>query len=304
MTTNAPYVYEYAYPVPLSGSIEHVFHALTDAEALSQWFAEQVHIEGKVGGKFCFWGKYTFGTPGSSDATQILTEISPPTQLSFSWHLMNRDTQVSWTLVEKPNDTGTTVKITVRQEFESLPEGARADAMIDDLWRIHTGNLYAYLQGDSVVYRPDFSDPNPVVNCEQIINAPPAIVFAVLTEPDYIKQWFPAPAPTVDPRVGGDYGFGFSFDIDGETITPPPMKILAYEPNVKLAISWPDWRMDPNVPDQTVTWLLEDLGGKTRLTLQHSGFTRATDVSDYPFGWQEFIRKIDQIACLHQCTVR
>ena len=54
--------------------------------------------------------------------------------------------------------------------------------------------------------------------------------------------------------------------------------------------------MNPEVPDQTVSWILEDLDGKTRLTLLHTGFTRTVDVSDYPFGWQEFLDKIRDVA--------
>ncbi len=301
MTTNSEtYTYEYTLPVPLPGTREEIFHAMTDAQALAAWFAEQVEVELTVGGNFKFWGKHTFGTPHKNGANQHIIALQSPDQISFSWQLMDRDTQVTWALVEEAGDEAgedeTVTKIAVTHVFDALPAGARAEAMVDDLWRIHTGNLLAYLSGHANPFRADFSDPSPTINCEQIIDASTERVFAVLTEPEYIKQWFPAPAPVVDPRVGGDYGFGFSFEKDGETISPPPMKILAFEPNAKLSITWPDWRGDPTVPDQTVTWILEDLGGKTRLTLQHTGFIRTTDVSDYPFGWQHFIRQIIAVA--------
>ncbi|MFK7955047.1 MAG: SRPBCC family protein [Lysobacterales bacterium] len=295
-TNNDQYTYEYTLPVPLPGTREEMFHAMTDPQALAAWFAEQLVVELKVGGDFRFWGKHTFDTPDKSAANQQITTIEAPDRFGFSWHLMDRDTQVTWKLVEEQAEEETVTKIAVTHVFDSLPAGARAEAMIDDLWRIHTGNLLAFLSGQSDPFRPDFSDPNPIITCEQIIEASVERVFAVLTEPEYIKQWFPAPAPVVDPRVGGDYGFGFSFEKDGETVTAPPMKILAFEPNAKLSITWPDWRSDPTVPDQTVTWTLEDLGGKTRLTLQHSGFTRPTDVSDYPFGWQHFLGQIIAVA--------
>jgi uncharacterized protein YndB with AHSA1/START domain len=147
--------------------------------------------------------------------------------------------------------------------------------------------------GKRDIYRPDFDDPRPEVRAVVEIDASTEKVFAALITPEKIKEWFGAPAPVVEPRVGGKYGFGFSFEKDGETVTPPPVTILEFEENRMLAISWPDWRGDPNVPDQRVTWTLESLaGGKTRLTLVHSGFVRAADVSDYPFGWAEFMRKI------------
>ncbi len=297
MTKNKnPYRYHYDYPVPLEGSLKKVFTALTDPEALQSWFAEHVDITLEPGAPFRFWGRHTFGTPTANEASQTLVSVEAPTALSFSWRFQDRDSTVTWRLRESEPDEEPGVRLSVTHELEGLPDGERQDALIDDLWRIHTGNLCFYLKGERELYRPDFADPAPVVTCDLIINAPPKRVFAVLTTPEYIKQWFPAPAPEVDPRVGGDYGFGFSFEVDGKTISPPPMKILAFEPNRKLSITWPDWRMDPMVPDQTVTWLLEDLNGKTRLVLEHSGFTRAADVSDYPFGWQEFIEKIEAVS--------
>jgi hypothetical protein len=34
------------------------------------------------------------------------------------------------------------------------------------------------------------------------------------------------------------------------------------------------------------------VGAKTRVTLVHGGFARASDLSDYPFGWGEFLSKL------------
>ncbi|NNC77023.1 MAG: hypothetical protein HKN77_03605 [Woeseiaceae bacterium] len=65
--------------------------------------------------------------------------------------------------------------------------------------------------------------------------------------------------------------------------------------NYEYEFTWPDWRGDPNVPEQVVAWTLEDVGGKTQLALEHSGFTRAVDVSDYPFGWREFLQAILEV---------
>lgn len=289
-----PYVYEYAVPLAYPASQEAAFRALIDEGALKSWFADHVAVSPKVGGPYRFWGKSTPDTRTEAQATQKVTAISPVSSLSFSWRVLGRDSTVTWSVAK---DTDATSKITVRHEFAKLPEGARPKEMIDDLWRLYTGNLFLYLMGGHETYMFDFSDPNPVVKLEIVVNAPPAKVFAALIEPEQIKKWFPAPAPVVDPKVGGDYGFGFSFEMDGKKIEPPPMKILEFEKDKRLAITWPDWRMNPDVPDQKVTWLLDALpGGKTKLTLLHTGFTRAVDVSDYPFGWTEFMDKIGKTA--------
>ena len=288
--------YEYTFPVPLNGTQEEVFGALLDPRALEAWFAEHVEVEPEVGGAFRFWGRHTYGTPGPDDATQALVRLEPPGALSFSWRLLERNSEVTWVVEEKSADAGTGTYITVRHDFDAFPAIGRAAELIDDLWRIHTGNLCFFLNGETDMYRPDFSNPDPEVRCAIVIDAPPAAVFRALVEPGHIRAWFPAPNPVVEPRVGGKYGFGFSFEQDGRKIEPPPMEILEFVENEKLTITWPDWRMDPAVPDQRVSWQLEDLGGRTRLTLRHTGFTRAVDVSDYPFGWQEFLGKIRGVA--------
>lgn len=289
-----PYVYEYVVPLTYPASQEAAFKALVDPDALKVWFAEHVEVEAKEGGPYRFWGKHTLDTKRRDQATQKIMHYGPVSTLSYSWRMLGRDSKVTW-MVAADGDNG--AKVTVRHEFPTLPEGVRVKEMIDDLWRLNTGNLFFYVMGERDIYRPDFDDQNPVVTQSIVINAAPEKVFAALITPEQIKQWFPAPAPVVEPRLGGKYGFGFSYEVDGRKVEPPPMTILEFEENRKLSISWPDWRGDPAVPDQKVTWVLEPLaGGKTKLTLTHSGFIRAVDVSDYPFGWVEFLGKIGEVA--------
>jgi hypothetical protein len=55
--------------------------------------------------------------------------------------------------------------------------------------------------------------------------------------------------------------------------------------------------MDPTVPEQRVGWTLSPPpGGKTKVFLEHVGFTRAVDVCDYPFGWIECLNKLAEVA--------
>lgn len=287
------YIHEYALPITLPGKPGAVFEALSDANALKAWFAEHAEVEAKEGGAYRFWGRYSLEPKDKAGAAQVITSFKPPESLAFSWRVLGCDSEVTWLL--KPAEDGGT-SIAIRHAFEKLPKGTRVKELIDDLWRLHTGNLLFYLLGDREIYRPDFDDPDPVVRHVIKIRAPRAKVFAALTRPEYIKQWFPAPAPVVEPRVGGKYGFGFTFEKDGKTVEAPAMKILEFEKDRKLVTTWPDWRGDPAVPDQKIEWILEDDGEGTKLTLLHSGFTRAVDVSDYPFGWVQFIEKIRDVS--------
>lgn len=289
--------YQYDFPIPLPADRATVFRALTEAAALERWFAEHAVVEPKEGGAMRFWGRYTVGAPGEAEANQVITRFEPGKALGFSWRLLGRDSEVTLSLRDDEDATDSpATRLLVEHRFDTLPEIGRAAELVDDLWRVHTGSLLEYLMGKDSIFRVDFSRPEAEVRCELEIDASPATVFAVLITPEHIGKWFPAPAPVVEPKVGGKYGFGFSYEQDGKTIEPPPCTILEYEQDRRLAVTWPDWRGDASVPDQKVTWELEDLGGKTRLVLVHDGFTRPVDVSDYPFGWGHFMQEIARVS--------
>ncbi len=73
-------------------------------------------------------------------------------------------------------------------------------------------------------------------------------------------------------------------------------RIIDLVENEKLVTDWPDWRGDESVPRQTLTWTLEKLGpARTRVTGVHSGFVRAVDVSDYPFGRGYFLNQLKAV---------
>lgn len=294
------YDYRYDYPIPLPGDRERVFAALVDPDALERWFAEHAEVEPREGGAYRFWGRHTLGMPSRDDARQAITRFEPGRVLAYRWRVMGCPSTVTLSLAEGEDDAGPhqgpTTRLTVQHHFDELPDIGRAAELVDDLWRIHTGSLLSYLMGQDEIFRADFSGAEPEVECSLTIDAPPETVFKVLTTPEYISQWFPAPDPVVEPRVGGQYGFGMSYEQDGKTVQPPPCTILEYEEDRRLAITWPDWRGDADVPDQRVAFELEDLGGKTRLTLRHDGFVRPVDVSDYPFGWQHFLREIARVS--------
>jgi len=282
----------------VNASKDRLFTALTTESDLRKWFAEHAAVDLSEGGAFRFWGRHTLGTPKENEATQAIVKLSPPNRISFNWRLLNRDSVVTWSVYEEKGDDGALkTKLKVTHSFDSLPDGARAKEQIDDLWRLHCGNLGAWLKDGEGMLLPDFSDPNPEVRQTILINAPREKVFAALTTPEHLKQWFWAPDPQVEPRVGGRYSLGWSYEIGGKKVAGGPTKILELVPNEKLVIDWPDWRGDAAVPVQKVSWFLEEAGpDKTRLTVVHEGFTRASDMSDYPFGWVGFAGALKGVA--------
>lgn len=271
-----------------------VFAALTDAGEITQWFAEHAEVEPRPGGAYRFWGKHTYGAPTKAEATQRITKLAPGQALSYTWRIHDRDSEVALTIEADPdNAEGSVLK--GAHTFAEAPPINRAKEMVDDLWRFNWGNLSAHLAGGQGKLLVDYGAADPNVSLSIYIDASPAAVFRTLIDPDKIRQWFGV-AAAVDPRVGGDWHLKMEFEKDGQKITTPPCRILDFEQDKRLSISWPDWRGDKTVPDQRVTWLLKPEGAGTRVDFLHEGFIRATDISDYPFGWGYFLSRIDTVA--------
>lgn len=295
--------FTHEFSFALSAEPARVFRALTEPGELRRWFCEHADIEPRVGGAFRFWGKHTYGTPTRAEATQKILKLEPGTAISFSWNLAGQPSEVTLTLAaldvgEAPPPwwtagivAGTTLQGTHR--FADAPAIGRARELVEDLWRLACANLQQHLGGGEGVLLPDFNDAHPEVRASILIDAPRERVFAALLNPEMLNRWIAA-AAQVEPRAGGKYTYGWTYQIGGRDVLGGPTRILEMVENEKLVTDWPDWRGDPAVPTQKVTWLLESVGKKTRVTVVHTGFVRTADVGDYPFGWLGFLRQLQQ----------
>lgn len=280
------FLHTHSFDFPVDAA--RLFQALTRSEDLTVWFAEHVELDARPGGRFAFWGRHTYGAPSHPGIVTQFSRFDPDRKIEFDWPLEGIAGRV--TLSISPADTGS--KLTVEHRLEQIPQIGRAKEMVDDLWRIHFGALCCLLYNQPAEL-PDYADPHPVVRSSIYIEAPRKMVWAGITEPEYLDQWFTKSAK-VD-LEGRTFDFGWSYEVDGKTVTVPPLPLLEVVEAEKLVMQWEDWRGDPSVPAQSVTWLLEDEGTGTRLTLLHEGFVRAVDVSDYPFGWIDFLNKLRDV---------
>lgn len=286
--------YDYSLPIPAPAG--RIYEALTAERELEQWFAEHARVEPRVGGAFRFWGRHTVGTPDESDAGGTITGLEPGARLGFEWTVCGTPSLVTFTLTPEESERGPGTKVAVRHELYGALDQPRPKELIDDWWRFTLGNLMAHTTGQAEVLRPDFSDPQPEIRLSMTVDAPPEAVFRALTEPEALREWMGAPAPVVEPRVGGRYELGWQSTMEGVDYAGGPMQILDIVPNQRLVVSWPDWRGDSSVPMQSITWILEPESTGTRVTLVHAGFTRTVDFSDYPFGWDHFMSAMAKVA--------
>ena len=161
------------------------------------------------------------------------------------------------------------------------------------------GNLDAHLRGGSGIVRPDFTNPDAEIRLSIVIDAPREKVFRALTDPEVMAKWFSLPSskpPVVEPRVGGTYDLGWTYEMYGKQVTAGTTRILDIVENERLVTDWLDWRGDATRKPQRLAWLLENVGGKTKVTLVHDGFERPADMGDYPFGWVYFLDELKKAA--------
>jgi uncharacterized protein YndB with AHSA1/START domain len=125
-----------------------------------------------------------------------------------------------------------------------------------------------------------------VVRREVQIAAPPATVFAFLTDPEKIVRWMGTEA-SMEPHSGGIYLVNVTATslARGRFIEVIPVHRLAY------SFGW-DGR--PNVPPESslIEIDLLDRDGGTLLRLTHSGLPDAQECANHEEGWTHYLGRL------------
>ncbi|MBI1741624.1 SRPBCC domain-containing protein [Candidatus Acetothermia bacterium] len=250
-----------------------VFKALTQVEDVIQWFAEHADIS-IAEKRYDFWGRFTPEVPDRNQGRHTLLALEPDRRLKFSWKVRGAETTVEFSLEPQ----GQSTKLTLLQE--GLPQRQTSQYSFADFWDVSLENLRSWVGRKTVGERCDFSVPKRGnVRLSIDINAPRETVFEALVNPAQLERYI-AEKATVEPRVGGQYSFGWKGG--------GPVKILDLVPTEKLSYSWTYDKEQETV----VTWTLEGSGGKTQLVLVHSGFAPDRVSEDYGTGWMGFLNRI------------
>ena len=127
------------------------------------------------------------------------------------------------------------------------------------------------------------------------IKATPETVFAALTRPEQIVQWWgPDPGPVLiaetDLRVGGRFRVEFwGQDDQHHKVSGVYREVV---PNRKLVFSWA-WQSTPERESQ-VTIDLNPVTDGTMLTLTHEQFFDQKACDDHKVGWERSLDNLEK----------
>lgn len=129
-----------------------------------------------------------------------------------------------------------------------------------------------------------------VVRREAHISAPPAAVFALLTDPEKILSWM-GTAAELDPRPGGLY----LLNVTGKKFARGSFREVV--PVHRLAYSF-GWDGDEEVPPGSglVEIDLTELPDGTLLRLTHSGLPNAEQCANHAKGWAHYLGRLTETA--------
>ena len=125
------------------------------------------------------------------------------------------------------------------------------------------------------------------------IKASPAKVWAAITQPELMMQWWgPDAGPTLsaeaDVRPGGRFSVVFRL-LNGEEYNPTGI-YQEVIPERKLVLTW-EWTGMPE-QESLVTFWLEPVDGGTRLTLLHERLPDEEARQSHEHGWNGLLDKL------------
>jgi uncharacterized protein YndB with AHSA1/START domain len=143
------------------------------------------------------------------------------------------------------------------------------------------------------------TSPRPELQAriQRVIDAPRDKVFATWTKREHVEKWwlpdgFSDPKIEIDMRVGGKYRYA---------MTPPggerfcvKGKFLEISAPMRLVYTWLWEGLPPEMTiDETqVTVEFQELGGKTRITIEHTGFETAEMAAKHDEGWNSCLDRL------------
>ncbi len=270
--------------VNLDRSPDEVWRALTDASQLRGWLATDLTFELRPGGALTLRS----GTPLLSGTHRVLAVDPAARTIDFDWQLRGVATRVRWEV--HAHEAGSKVLVFHRVEADTpvdLADELEGEVgVLLELWAYCVGLLKTYLElGEAKCRLDPDRTPSTSISHELTVDVEPRAVFEALVVPEKIKLWNPfAPNPVVEPRVGGNYSFGWGSE---DKKTDGPGELVEYQDGHKITYTW------YGDPPTLVSWTVEPLPDdphRTKIRLVHSGFAVDQNMLvGWNLGWAGFL---------------
>ena len=283
MTDQATERFEVKLAIDINAGVDKVWQALTDWQQLNSWLTDKADVD-LVAGRFQICGKHLPDSPCDGTDRFSLDSFEAGSRLQLNWDYRGEQTKLAITL------SGTQDGCHLELAHTNVPRRGKDEITVVEYWQWVLLALRGYCESGSSPSLFDFGAQQAAGRLEIGIDiaAPREKVFEVLTTPEGLSGvfgGFGGGETKVDPQAGGEYSYGWG-EHEG------PTKILEITPNERIHTDW--YHSDD--PETFITWQLEGSGGRTRLTLIHSGFDNEARKQDYEAGWFHFLVELREIA--------
>ncbi len=275
-----------------NATTDKVWLALTDADAMRQWYFDLNEFKLQVGFEFQFVVDHEGHT---YDHRCRVTEVIPLKKLAYSWRYAGYegDSLVTFELFAEEGDR-TRVKLTHEglENFPHLPSFARENFLRG--WTQIVG-------ADLKEYVEQAASFKLVVTRE--FNAPLDLVWQTWTEAARVEQWLRGgdeemtlESISMDLRVGGKFRIQHKM-ANGEFYTAAGT-YLEVKPGVRLVHTW-DWEKDGGGTEfgelegneTLVTVEFEAQGKQTQVALTHEKFATIKSRDGHETGWTKWLEQ-------------
>lgn len=127
------------------------------------------------------------------------------------------------------------------------------------------------------------------------VKATPESAFHAISDEKELQKWW-VDVPKLEQLKGGNVSFRFlkenSQNLDKDFVIEG--KILEIIPYQKLSYTWKPVD-EPDYPNTVVTWTINSVNNKTKVTVLHSGVKNAKDYSHLAEGWAYFINRLENL---------
>jgi uncharacterized protein YndB with AHSA1/START domain len=272
--------FEVKLAIDISAGVDKVWQALTNWQQLNGWLTDKADVD-LAAGRFQMCGRHLPDSPCDGTDRFSLDGYSEGTGLQLNWQYRDEETKLAISLTE--TEEGCHVELA----HTNVPRRGKDEITMIEYWQWVLLALRGYCENGSRPSLHDFSAIQAAGRLEVSIDisAPVEAVYQQLATTDGLKSVFGGDDAAAEMQPGGKYSYGWG-------PSEGPTKVIEFTPNELIHTDW--YHKDD--PETFITWKLEGSGGRTRLTMIHSGFADEKLKQDYEAGWFHFLVELRELA--------